>query len=179
MVVRERGAAAKWSRGARAQAVMLVALGLVCGVVAVALRLPAGSGLLALGLGLLIAHLFYRPRLFIPGVTATLFAVAYLLNAHGAVSNGQLYGVFILAAGLSVGVMAVAARRDYEGVGREPLTPALLLILIGLLVVGTTIRSAGAFYATFVSLTMPAIALTALGALYFFLPTAVPTRPVD
>lgn len=153
----------------RTQALALVALGIVCAVLALVSRPLAGSGLLALGVGLLLAHLIYRSRLFIPGVTITAFAVAYLLNAAGIISNGALYGAYILAAALSVGLCAIAARAGY--IGHDALSPALLLALIGALVVGVTLPGASAFYATFVSLVMSAIALGALGIIYFFLPT--------
>jgi hypothetical protein len=152
----------------RAQAMALIALGIVCAVLALLTHLLAGSGLLALGVGLLLAHLIYRPRLFIAGVTVTAFAVAFLLNAAGVVSSSELYGVYILAAALSIGVCAVAARRGY--VGHDPLSPALLLFVIGLLVLGTAAPGAGTFYGAFVMLDMPAVALAALGVIYFFVP---------
>jgi hypothetical protein len=152
----------------RAQAVALIALGVVCALLSLTIHPLAGSGLLALGVGLLLAHLVYRPRLFIPGVTATAFALAYLLNAARLVSNSELYGAYILAAALSVGLSVLAARRSY--VGHDALSPALLLALIGALVVGTALPGTGAFYGVFVSLTMPAIALAALGVIYFFAP---------
>lgn len=152
----------------RTQALALIALGIVCAVLALLTRPFAGSGLLALGVGLLLAHLIYRQRLFIAGMTVTAFAVAYVLNAQHVISDGELYGAYILAAALSVGVNVIAARRGY--IGHDALSPALLLALIGALVVGSALPGTDAFYANFVLLDMPAIVLAALGIVYFFAP---------
>lgn len=152
----------------RMQALALIALGIVCAVLALLTHLLTGAGLLALGVGLLLAHLIYRPRLFIPGVTATAFALAFLLNAARVISDGELYGAYILAAALSVGVCAIAARRG--AIGHDALSPALLLALIGALVFGMALPGVGAFYTAFLSLEMPAIVLAALGVIYFFAP---------
>jgi hypothetical protein len=152
----------------RAQALALVALGIVCAVLALLTNLLAGSGLLALGLGLLLAHLIYRSRLFISGVTVTAFAVAYLLNAADVISNGARSGVYILAAALSVGVSVIAARRGY--IDHDALSPALLLALIGALAIGVALPGTDAFYGAFVLLDMPAVVLAALGVFYFFAP---------
>ena len=152
----------------RAQALALIALGIVCAVLALLTNLLAGSGLLALGVGLLLAHLIYRPRLFIAGVMVTTFALAYLLDAAGVISHGELPGVYILAAALSVGICVIAARRGY--VGHDTLSPALLLALIGALAFGAALPGTDAFYGAFVLLDMPAVVLAALGVFYFFAP---------
>ena len=148
-------------------------------VIVVPLRSRArgrGLGPLVLGICLLLAHLAYRPRLFIPGVFITLLAAADLLSrtmaASGLRSGGLSTGLSLCAAAIGVGAVAIAGRQRYVGVGAYPLSPAALLATIGILLLGMAGGAAvRPVYGAILSLWLLATVLTLLGLVN-------PARPV-
>lgn len=141
----------------------LLALGIICALIA-ALAAPGHEvGLLALGVGLLIAHLADRRHLFHGGVLVTPFALVNVLLSLGVISGNALFGAYVLAAAVGVGVSTLAARRGYTSV--QPWSPVVLLAVIGFLLLGTVLRGglAAAFYALFVSFWLPAVVLGGMG----------------
>ena len=150
---------------ARAQSLVLIGVGVTCALLAWLAHPGHEVALLALGLGLFAAHATWQKRFFIPAVVVTLYGATNVLWMYGAIPGGALYGAYVLDAAVASLVVTLAARRGY--VGAHPLSPAVLLGLIGVLLLGTSSApiNATGFYTLFVSFWMPAIVLVALGLL--------------
>ena len=150
---------------ARRQGSVLVAGGLICALLQATLHPGHDLSLLALGLGLLVGHLAWRERLFIPGVMITLIALVNVLATYNIFPGDALLALDFVALGVGAGIATLAARRTY--VGQNPLSPALIIIVIGVLIYGLGIASAPTdqFYQFFFTLWMPALVLAGLGVI--------------
>ena len=118
--------------------------------------------MLALGAGLLIAWAIDRRRFLIPGLNVVGPALAHVLWQLGALPGSALDGAHPLGVGTGLALATVAARRG--SVGSNPLSPSLWMLVIGALVLGTSLNSpaAASFYRFFVSLWMPTAIFTLL-----------------
>lgn len=132
----------------RAQAIVLLILGVVILVVAGVLsfvlhRSTNGYpvGVLLFGVGLLVAATLNLDRLVSAGLLITMVGVAVFLSFGGAklipgglvpaIPGNQILVFYILALGLGLLGIALMARRRY--VGRGSVTPALIVIGVGMI----------------------------------------------
>ncbi|GCE30189.1 hypothetical protein KDA_56730 [Dictyobacter alpinus] len=153
------------------QAYALLLFGLICLLGAWLLhlnpyRFPVGVFLL--GLGMLLSTLFYPGRLIIAGSLTTAVGLAVYLGFSGSIPGGQIFPAYILALGVGLLAIALAARRGY--VGKGALSPALIVIAVGLIEVLLVAHMTPPNLIPFaLSLWLPGLALLVLGLLYFFL----------
>lgn len=122
-------------------------------------------GVLLLGVGMLIAALLNPARLMAAGWLISLLGLAVFLFFRRLIPPGEVFPVYIIAIGLGLLAIALMARRGYVGVGA--VTPAILVLVIGiveyLLLDGRTPPN---FVSFMLSLWLPGIGLLALGLLY-------------
>ncbi|GAC1378702.1 MAG: hypothetical protein NVS2B12_42690 [Ktedonobacteraceae bacterium] len=151
------------------QPYVLMLLGVICLLGAVLLRLNPFAypvGLLFLGLGMLIAVAFNPYRLAIGGILVTLIGGAIFIAFKPIIPYSD--GLLIIAIGSGLLGIAFMARRGYVGVGAT--TPAIIIIIVGLVEYGPTARFLPAnFGATVLSLWFPGVVLLLLGLTYFLL----------
>lgn len=135
---------------------VLVGEGIICAVIAATLRPDHELGLLALGVGLLLAHLADRDRYLIPGVIVAPVALVNVLWLYGVVPGNDVEGFHLLAVGCAVALLMVAARR--HAIGQNPVSVGLWPALIGFLILGLSLTTptATTFFRFFESLWMPA-----------------------
>ena len=138
------------------QASILLAIGVLCLLGALLLHSVPPLGVFLCGLGMLISAAFNPYRLLIAGVLLSIVGFdVYLTFAHTIPYAGS---ALILAIGIALLPIAFAARRGYVGVGA--ITPAILVILIGLIEFPPATRLLPGNYVSFLlSLWFPAIGL--------------------
>jgi hypothetical protein len=157
----------------RTQNYVLIGLGILYLLGALLLHLNPYTyplGLLLAGLGILVAAIFNPYRLLLAGILVSLIGLSkYFQFAHTIPNGGD---TLYLAIGLALLAIALAARRGY--IGRGPITPALIVLLAGLIEYPPTFRLFPAGMVPFVlSLWFPGLLLLILGIIYLF----VPARP--
>ena len=137
--------------------------GVVCAVVAATLRPDHELGLLALGVGLLLAQLADRDHYLIPGVIVAPVALVNVLWLYGVVPANDVEGFHLLAVGGAVALLMVAARAHV--IGQNPVSAGLWPALIGVLILGLSLATPAAttFFRLFESLWMPALVFGATG----------------
>ncbi|GAC1379140.1 MAG: hypothetical protein NVS4B7_08360 [Ktedonobacteraceae bacterium] len=150
----------------RRQAYTLLIMGILFLLVAWLLRLNPLAypiGILVFGAGMLVAAAFNPHRLMISGIMTTFIGAALLFAFKPLIPDGG--SILILAIGLALAGVALAARRGYVGAGA--LTPALIVIFVGLIEYGPTGRYLPNGSASFLlSLWFPGIGLLAFGIIY-------------
>ena len=156
-------------RGKQLQALTLLGLGILSLLGALLLHLNPFTyplGLLLFGLGMLIAALFNPYRLLIAGIMVTLIGLSIFTAFKPIIPNGGNTLYFAIALGL-LGV-SLAARRGY--VGKGPIMPAIIVLLVSLIEYPPTFHLFPASIVPFVlSLWFPGIGLLVLGVIYWFL----------
>ncbi len=160
------------ARAARAnrirQTYTLLGLGVVFILAALILRLNPYDyplGVLLLGVGLLIGSFLYPPRLMIAGWLVTPLGLAVFFTFKRIIPGGQILAFFILAIGVGLLMIALAAQRGY--VGKGALSPALIVLLVGLieLLLARGLTPPG-FIPFMLSLWLPGIGLMVVGLIY-------------
>jgi hypothetical protein len=158
--------------GARRQAIILLFLGIL--FLALAWLLHPNTyeyplGVLLLGVGMLIAAFFHPARLIIASCMLTTLGAAIFLFFKHLIPGNQVFPAYILALGLGLLAIAFFTRRGYIGAGA--LTPALLVIAVGIIeaLLLASLVPPG-FVAFMLSLWLPGIGLLLLGVIYFLLP---------
>lgn len=154
--------------GSRRQAYLLIALGVVFLVGAWLLHLNPSTypiGLLLFGAGMLAAALLNPYRLLLGGLLVTLVGLSIFFSFKPIIPDGG--STLILAIGLGLLAVALAARRGY--IGRGAITPAVIVLVIGLVEYPPSAHFLPANFATFIlSLWFPGFGLLVLGILSLF-----------
>lgn len=150
------------------QAYALLAAGVLCLLGALLLPSTPPIGVFVFGLGMLISAAFNPSRLLTAGILlSTVGLDVYLAFAH---TVPYADSALILAIGIALLAIAYATRKGYIGAGA--ITPAILVLLIGLIEFPPATRLLPGNYVAFLlSLWFPAIGLLALGIVYFVLAT--------
>ncbi len=153
------------------QALVLIVIGILCLLGALLLHLNSLKypfGLLVLGLGMLVAVAFYPYRLIIAAVMISCVGVAIFFAYSPSPLVPYSTGLLVLMIGVALVIISLAARQGY--VGNAPLSPAILVIIVGLLLFGPIMKLWPHNFAAFIlSLWFPGIALLLLGIIYFLL----------
>lgn len=154
--------------GSRRQAYLLIALGVMF-LIGAWLFHPAPStypiGLLLFGAGMLVAALLNPYRLLVGGLLVTLVGLSIFFSFKPVIPDGG--STLLLAIGLGLLAVALAARRGY--IGRGAITPAVIVLVIGLVEYPPSARFLPANFATFLlSLWFPGFGLLLLGILSLF-----------
>ena len=123
-------------QGPRGQAVLLLAFAVVCAVLAATVHPGDETGLLAIGVGFVLASLVNHGRFFIAGIVTLPFALGNALWLAGALPLAQVEAVHLLGLGVALAIIAMLARRGY--LGANPLSSAALVALVGALLLGLT-----------------------------------------
>ncbi len=156
------------------QAYVLLVLGIVFLLFAWLLQLNSLAyplGLLCFGLGMLFAAFFNPYRLMIAGILVTTIGASIFLAYKNTIIPDAGNSI-VLAIGLGMVGIALAARRGYITAGA--LTPAVIVLLVGLVEYGPTRHYLPSLAAPFIlSLWFPGLGLLALGIVYFFMGTRV------
>ncbi len=151
----------------RRQAYVLLAFGVIFLVLALLLHpnaLVYPLGLLLFGLGMLVAAFINPQRLMIAGILVTLIGLSIFLAYKNTIIPDAGNSI-VLAIGLGLVGVALAARRGYVTAGA--LTPAIIVILVGLVEYGPTDRLLPSGLPSFVlSLWFPGLGLLLLGLVY-------------
>jgi hypothetical protein len=150
------------------QVFVLFLLGVVCLLAAWLIR-PSTSvypvGVLALGVGMLVAAIFNPYRLLVAGWFITPLGIAIFLVFSHRIPGSQVFSAYTIAMGLGLLGIAIMARRGYVGAGA--VTPGLLVLVVGivesLLVANLTPHD---FVPFMLSLWLPGIGLVVLGLVY-------------
>lgn len=154
----------------RRQAIALLTFGIVFLVLALILRpnpLTYPLGLLLFGLGMLIAAFINPYRLMIAGILVTLIGLS-IFSVYKKDVVPDAGGSIVLAIGLGLAGIALAARRGYVTAGA--LTPAIIVLLVGLVEYGPTDRLLPSNLASIIlSLWFPGLGLLLLGLIYLFI----------
>jgi hypothetical protein len=168
------------SRPAHAtQAYVLVLLGIICLLGALLLHLNPFAypvGLFLFGLGMLIAVAFNPYRLAIGGILVTLVGIAIFFAFKPLIPYSG--GLLIIAIGLALLGIAFMARRGYVGAGA--VTPAIIVIIVGLVEYGPAAHFLPANYAAAIlSLWFPGVGLLLLGFIYLLVDRSKQTALVE
>lgn len=158
--------------GARRQAIILFLLGLLFLALALVLHPDAYTyplGVLLLGIGMLVATLFYPARLIIASCMLTTLGIAIFLFFKHLIPGNQVFPSYILAIGVGLLIIAFFTHRGYIGSGA--FTPALLVIAVGIIeaLLSANLTPPG-FLSFMLSLWLPGTGLLLLGVIYFLLP---------
>ena len=122
-------------------------------------------GVFLLGAGMLVSSLLNPHRLIIASSLTTAIGVAVFLGFKGLIPGSQVFPAYILALGIGLLVIALAARRGY--VGKGALSPACIVIGVGLIEVLLVGRLTPPGLVPFaLSLWLPALGLLLLGVIY-------------
>ncbi|GAC1627068.1 MAG: hypothetical protein NVS4B11_24100 [Ktedonobacteraceae bacterium] len=152
------------------QAYILLVLGVVLLVLAWILHpnpLTYPLGLFLFGVGMLVAAFFNPFRLMIGGILVTVVGASIFLAYKNSIIPDAGNSI-VLAIGLGMVGIALAARRGYVTAGA--LTPAIIVILVGLVEYGPTAHYLPAIAAPFIlSLWFPGLGLLILGLMYFLI----------
>jgi hypothetical protein len=150
------------------QVFVLLLLGVICLLAAWLLR-PSTSvypvGVLALGVGMLVAAIFNPYRLLVAGWFTMLLGIAIFLVFSHHIPGSQVFSAYTIAMGLGLLGIAIMGRQGYVGAGA--VTPGLLVLVVGivesLLVANLTPHD---FVPFMLSLWLPGIGLVVLGLVY-------------
>jgi hypothetical protein len=159
----------RYTQTTQRQAYVLLLLGAICLVIAWLVPLNPFSfpiGVLFLGLGTLLAAFFYPDRLLIPGCLVTGIGLAVFLVFKHLIPGNQTLAAYILGIGLGLLALVPAMKRGY--VGPAALSPAILVLLIGLIEVFLAAGlTPGGFIPFMISFWLPGLGLLLLGVIYF------------
>jgi hypothetical protein len=123
------------------------------------------AGILLLGVGMLIATIFHPTRLLIASSLTTAIGIAVFLAFKQLIPGDQVFPAYIFSLGIGLLVIAIAARLGY--VGQGALSPAMIVIGIGLVEVLLIARLTPPWLIPFaLSLWLPGLSLLALGIIY-------------
>ncbi|BCL77788.1 hypothetical protein ccbrp13_02530 [Ktedonobacteria bacterium brp13] len=123
-------------------------------------------GILLLGVGMLISSLLNPGRLVIAGSLTTVLGIAVFLAFKGLLPANQILPAYIIALGIGLLIIAIAARRGY--VGRGALSPAIIVLGVGLIQVLLAAHLTPPGLIPFaLSLWLPGLGLLLLGIIYF------------
>ncbi len=148
------------------QAYILLAIGIICLLGALLWHSAPPLGVFLFGLGILIAALVNPSRLLAAGILLSTVGLDVYLTFGNIVPYAG--SALILAIGIALLAIAYAARKGYIGAGA--VTPAILVLLIGLIEFPpVTHLLPGNYIAFLLSLWFPAIGLLALGLVYLVL----------
>ncbi len=154
----------------RRQTYVLLVLGILFLALALVLHLNPFAyplGLLMFGIGMLVAAFFNPYRLMLGGILVTLIGASIFLAFKNTIIPDAGNSI-VLAIGLGLVGIALAGRRGYIHAGA--LTPALIVIFVGLIEYGPTAHYFPSGFASFVlSLWFPGLGLLLLGLIYFFI----------
>jgi len=154
----------------RRQAYVLLVLGVLFLLFAWILQLNSFAyplGLLLFGAGMLIAAFFNPYRLMIGGILVTLIGASIFL-AYKRTIIPDAGNSIVLAIGLGMVGIALAARRGYVTAGA--ITPAIIVLLVGLVEYGPTGHYLPSVAAPFIlSLWFPGLGLLILGLIYLLI----------
>ncbi|GCE03263.1 hypothetical protein [Dictyobacter aurantiacus] len=160
------------------QAYILLLLGIIALLIAWLLhpdpfRYPLG--VLSLGIGMLIAALFNPGRLVIASSLTTAIGIAVFFTFSGQLPGNLVFPVYILALGIGLLIIAFAARRGY--VGRGALSPAIIVMGVGIIEVLLARHLTPANFIPFMlSFWLPGLGLLILGIIYLL--TSLRSRTV-
>jgi hypothetical protein len=125
-------------------------------------------GVFLFGAGMLISSLLNPGRLVIAGSLITAIGAAVFLAFKGLIPGNQVFPAYILALGIGLLAIAFAARRGY--VGRGAVSPAGIVIGVGLIEVLLAGHLTPPGFLPFaLSLWLPGLGLLVLGIIYFLL----------
>lgn len=150
------------------QAYALLILGVICLLLAWLWHPSTDAyplGVLALGVGMAIATSLNPYRLAAASWLVTPLGLAVFLVFKGTLPGSQAFPFYILALGLGLLGCALMARRGF--IGRGPVTPGLIVLVVGLveyLLVGG--HTPNGFVPFMLSLWLPGFGLLLLGILY-------------
>ncbi len=151
----------------RRQAYVLLVLGVLFLLFALILHpnpFAYPLGLLLFGVGMLIAAFFNPYRLMIGGILVTVIGASIFFAFKNTIIPDANNSI-VLAIGLGMLGMAFAARRGYITAGA--LTPAIIVLLVGLVEYGPTAHYLPSIAAPFIlSLWFPGLGLLLLGLIY-------------
>ena len=151
----------------RRQAYVLLVLGAIFLVLAAILHpnpFTYPLGLLLFGIGMLAGAFFNPYRLMIGGILVTLIGASIFL-AYKNTLIPDAGNSIVLAIGLGLIGIALAARRGYVTAGA--ITPAIIVLLVGLVEYGPTAHYLPSTAAPFIlSLWFPGVGLLILGLIY-------------
>lgn len=150
------------------QALALLLLGIICLLIAWLLHPTYPVGVLVLGLGMLIAVLFNPHRLVIAASLVTAVGLAVFLFFSHILPGNQVLSSYILAIGIGLLAIAFATRRGYVGAGA--VSPALLVLLVGVIeaLLAANLTPPG-FISFMLSFWLPGLGLLVLGLIYLLL----------
>ena len=158
--------AGNWRGSARAQGIVLLGMGILCVALAILLHPINQLDLLALGVGLFIGWAFDTRRMFIPATLITLLGLVNVLWQYGIIRGGWLEGAHLIAIGLALVVILLAARRGaltIPGVGANPITPGILIAVLGITLVLLGTGIGGAVNVFVFGLWLPALVFLVVG----------------
>jgi hypothetical protein len=155
----------------RRQAFVLLILGVLCLLGVWLLNYNVYNypvGVLLLGVGILIAAFINPFRLMAAGWLITALGIATYLTFTHLIPGGQVLAYYILAIGVALFIIALTARQGYIRAGA--ITPALLIILVGILefLLAANLTPSN-FIPFMLSLWLPGIGLLVLGLIYFLI----------
>jgi hypothetical protein len=153
------------------QTYTLLGLGVIFILAALILRLNPYQyplGVLLLGIGLLIGAFLYPPRLMIAGWLVAPLGLAVFLTFKHLIPGNEVLALFILAIGIGLLAIGLVGRRGY--VGKGAISPALLVLLVGLveLLLARNLTPPG-FIPFMLSCWLPGIGLIVVGLIYLLI----------
>lgn len=153
------------------QVYTLLLLGIICLLGAWLIQLKSSDyplGVFLFGAGMLISSLFNPGRLVIASSLTTAIGIAVFVGFKGLIPGNQIFPAYILALGIGLLAIAFAVRRGY--VGRGAISPACIVIGVGLIEVLLVGRLTPPGLIPFaLSLWLPGLGLLVLGILYFLI----------
>jgi hypothetical protein len=153
------------------QTYTLLGLGVIFILAALILRLNPYQypvGVLFLGVGILVAAFPYPPRLMIAGWLATTIGIAVFLTFKHIIPGNQILAFYILAIGVGLLAISLAARKGY--VAKGALSPAVIVLLVGLIEALLPLNMTPPNFIPFMlSLWLPGIGLLFLGTAYLLI----------
>ena len=159
------------NKGSRTQCYVLIGLGIIFLLGALLLHLSPYAypiGLLLFGLGMLVAAFFNPYRLLLAGILVSFVGLSIFFAFKSVIPNGG--NTLYLAIGLALLAIAFASKRGY--IGHGPITPAIIVLIVGLIEYPPTFRLFPAGVVPFaLSLWLPGIGLLILGIVYLFVPS--------
>lgn len=153
----------------RRQALLLLAFGIVCLLLAWLLHLNSFAqpiGVLVFGLCTLIAFVFNPHRLAVVGWMMTFIGIDAYFVYNNTIPGNQILGTFLIAAALGLLAVAMMARRGYVKAGA--LSPAFIIGIVGILEYLITARLLPFNDLAFpLSLWFPGVGLLLFGLFYY------------
>ena len=154
----------------RRQALLLLAFGVICLLLAWLLHLNPFTqpiGVLVFGLCTLIAFLFNPQRLAVMGWMLTFIGIDAFFVYTNTIPGNQILGTFLIAAALGLIAVAMMARRGYVKAGA--ISPAIIIGIVGIVEYLVTAHVLPFNDLAFpLSLWFPGIGLLLFGLFYYF-----------